>query len=89
MYNVSERLRKHIEGDGYLDRDKLQRRIAIRLKSVCHKQKISQSKLSEMSGISRETLNRCFNGNRMPDVFTLACIANALNISTDYLIFGQ
>lgn len=72
-----------------MDRNQLQRRIAIRLKSVCREKKISQRELSEMTGITRETINRCCNGNQMPDIFTLACIAKALDVPTDYFIFTK
>ena len=49
---------------------------------IMKEHKITQTKLSRLSGISRESLNRYKNGNLIPKYSTLAKIQNAIE---DYL----
>ena len=51
-------------------------------------EKISQSKLAEMSGISRTTISRIENGILIPDLITLVRIARALDVKLSELLEG-
>ena len=51
-------------------------------------EKITQSKLAEMSGVSRSTISRIENGMFMPDLITLVCIARALDVELADLLDG-
>ena len=50
--------------------------------------RITQSKLAKMSGVSRSTISRIENGMFMPDLITLVCIARALDIELADLLDG-
>ena len=43
--------------------------------------KLSIRKLSELSGISKSQINNIENGKQNPTVYTLCCLAEALNVS--------
>ena len=51
-------------------------------------EKISQTKLSELSGINRTTITRIENATHMPDVYTLVRIARALDVELTELLEG-
>ena len=51
-------------------------------------EKITQSKLAEMSGVARSTISRIENGMFMPDLITLVCIARALDVELADLLDG-
>lgn len=51
-------------------------------------EKITQSKLAEMAGVSRSTISRIENGMFMPDLITLVCIARALDVELADLLDG-
>ncbi|RHO06509.1 XRE family transcriptional regulator [Clostridium sp. AM22-11AC] len=42
--------------------------------------KLSIRKLSELSGISKSQINNIENGKQHPTVYTLCCLAEALNV---------
>ena len=51
-------------------------------------EKITQSKLAEISGISRTSISRIESGTIMPDLITLVCIARALDVELAELLDG-
>lgn len=58
-----------------------------RLRIALDKKGISQTKLSEETGIDMQTLSRYFNGKNLPRVKTSIELAKVLDISLDWL-FG-
>ena len=57
-----------------------------RLRELRKERKLSQDKLGELAGISREQVNRYENGKAVPDFATIIKIADALETSIDYLV---
>lgn len=57
-----------------------------RLREIRKERKLSQDKLGELAGISREQVNRYENGKAIPDFATIIKIADALETSIDYLV---
>lgn len=47
---------------------------------------LTQKKLAQIVGISQQSYSDYENGRTFPDEATLVKIANALNVSTDYLL---
>lgn len=57
-----------------------------KIKEIREKKRISQTELSELSGVSRATINRIENEeNVVVNTKTLQKIADALNVSVKYL----
>ena len=48
--------------------------------------KMSQTKLSEMVGVKRETVSRYISGEKTPSSETLIKIADALGVTVDSLV---
>lgn len=48
--------------------------------------KMSQTKLSEMVGVKRETISRYVSGEKTPSSDTLIKIADALGVTVDSLV---
>jgi transcriptional regulator with XRE-family HTH domain len=67
-----------------------QNQMKIRIKRLKKERKLTNIQLSEESGIPLGTLNN-FLGSAIkePKIDTVIKLANALNVSTDYLIFGE
>lgn len=59
-----------------------------RLDYILLEQGISQRRLSEMSGITEQTISRYVNDERVPKATEIVKIAKSLNVSIDYLL-GQ
>lgn len=57
-----------------------------RLNQVLLEQNITQRQLSEMSHITEASVSRYVNGSRIPKTHELIKIADALNVSIDYLL---
>lgn len=61
-----------------------------RIKDEKKKQKLTNSKLSDITKIPLGTLNKILSGDsKDPQVSAIIKIAQALNVSADYLIFGK
>lgn len=56
------------------------------LKNTLAEKRISQRELSALCGISEVTLSRYIQNERHPRITELIKIADALNVSTDYLL---
>lgn len=62
---------------------------ADRLENEIFRNGISKKKLAEMVGVDRRTIYEYCWGSIMPNALTLAKICKALNVSADYLLFGE
>ena len=60
-----------------------------RLKNEREKLHISQGKLSETLGFSRNYINQLENGNCSPSLNALIYLANYFKVSIDYLLTGH
>lgn len=64
--------------------------LLIRLQQAKANSKLRTEDISKVSGIPIGTLSKIFAGiTKDPKIGTLIAIARALNISVDYLIFGE
>lgn len=57
-----------------------------RLNQTLQKQNITQKQLSELTGITEQSISRYVNGSRTPGTPELIKIADALDVSIDYLL---
>ncbi|MGN0181620.1 MAG: helix-turn-helix domain-containing protein [Candidatus Ornithomonoglobus sp.] len=61
-----------------------------RIKDEKKKQKLTNKALSEVTNISLGTINKILSGDsKDPQVSAIIKIAQALNVSADYVIFGK
>lgn len=58
---------------------------AVRLRQTRQGSGLSQMQLSIKSGIAQNMIWAYEAGKRMPNAFTLCCLADALGVSMDYL----
>ena len=61
-------------------------KIAERLTKILAANNMTHKALADLTGIGRATIGNYCEGTRTPDAFNLAKIAEAFNVSTDYLI---
>lgn len=57
-------------------------KVQIAMANAC----ITSKELSELSGVSRESLTKMFNGKRNPKPITIGKIAKALNVKVESII---
>ena len=57
-----------------------------RLKTTLRKRRLTQSQLSDATGITQAVISHYIKGTRMPTLRNLVKIADVLNVSTDYLL---
>ncbi len=60
-----------------------------RIRALRKKAGITQRELAEAVGVSREFITVLEAGYRIPTVTTLCGIAEKLNVTIDYLIYGD
>ena len=60
--------------------------VANRLSMMLEEKNMTQRKLSELIGVSEVTISRYLNGSRNPKADIIIDIANALDVSVDYLL---
>jgi transcriptional regulator with XRE-family HTH domain len=60
-----------------------------RIRSERRRQELTQEKLAEMADISDSFMGHIERGGRTLSVETLARIANALNLSIEYIVCGE
>lgn len=60
--------------------------IAERIRLTRQQKKISQTELAEISGVNKKSLSRYELGTSIPPADALKSIADALGVSTDYLL---
>jgi len=60
--------------------------IAERIRLTRQQKKISQTELAEISGVNKKSLSRYELGTSIPPADALKQIADALGVSTDYLL---
>ena len=58
---------------------------ARRLNFIMDRQSMNQLMLSEKTGISRSSLSYYLNCKRVPSVYTVRCLADALNTTVEFL----
>lgn len=63
----------------------MQIKIRYKLKSIRQSKHITLTELSDQSGISRSQINDIENNLKHPTIYTLCCIAAALDIDMRYL----
>ena len=51
--------------------------------------KITQEKLAEVCGVSRQAVTKWESGSSLPDLYKLSDIAEVLDVTTDELLFGE
>lgn len=62
---------------------------ADRLSKSMKTKNINNTKLAEMIGMERKTVSMWVNGYSMPNSLILARMCKVLNVSADYLLFGE
>lgn len=66
--------------------DKLPKKFGMKVKIERIKKDISQEKLAEMADLHRTTLGGIENGKNMPNLETIAKLANALELSLPEIV---
>jgi len=66
--------------------ERIVKRVAIQLKTVREKQRVSKNELSQRSGVSRAAIRRIENGERSPSIYILLLLTHSLNINLGELI---
>lgn len=61
----------------------------VRLKTLRESLGISSKDMAEKIGVAKSTYSQYESGKREPDVEKIKSIAEILNVSTDYLLFGR
>ena len=51
--------------------------------------KITQEKMAEICGVSRQAVTKWESGSSLPDLYKLSDIAEVLEVTTDELLFGD
>ena len=59
------------------------------LRNIRTTRKLSQEQLAELIGVSRQAVSKWEQGNGYPETEKVIQIAQALNVSTDYLLLGK
>ena len=57
-----------------------------RLKNIMLEHNITQKELAERANITEASMSKYINGSRTPRIDVIVNIANALGVSTDYLL---
>lgn len=63
--------------------------IGLRIRNLREEAKLSREKLAELSFISTQFLSDIETGKKGMTVTTLKKICNALNVSSDYIVYGN
>lgn len=59
---------------------------AIRLRFLMRKQNTKQTELSELLGVTRQSIGKYADGSSLPPVDKIIELANYYNVSTDYIL---
>lgn len=70
-----------------MDKEKLKNNISNNIRLLRTKNRISQDKLSELAGINQQQISFIENGKACPKLETVIKIAEALNVTVNYLIY--
>lgn len=73
---------------GKINKQQLTAAIGKRIARECAEKGISQKQLATKTGLTEAGVSRYINGQRLPRVDILILIAEALNCSVQYLLFG-
>ena len=59
------------------------------LDDILHKNKMSRRKLADKMGQTTNSVSEWVKFTGMPNIFSLINMSQALNVTTDYLLFGE
>lgn len=71
-----------------IHKDQLAETIGMNIARKCKELKISQKQLAETTGLTEAGISRYISGQRLPRLDILLKIADALNCTLDYLLYG-
>lgn len=71
-----------------IHKDQLAETIGMNIARKCKELKISQKQLAENTGLTEAGISRYISGQRLPRLDILLKIADALNCTLDYLLYG-
>lgn len=77
-------IRKLPSDSGSLTRDECNREFGERLLRIMRRKCITQSELSEMTGLTQSQISNYINGRNAPSFYVVDKIAKALNCSIEY-----
>lgn len=63
--------------------------IGDRIKHLCKQKGITQKQLAELAGLTEPSISRIVNGSREPRANSVLKLADALCVTTDYLLKGK
>ena len=64
--------------------------VALRIDYLRNANNLTLRELSKKSGIAPSALHNIINGHKIPNIYTLSCICNALNITlSDFFDFDE
>lgn len=72
----------------YIDKDRLAMSIGKHIAYKCKELNISQKQLAEMTGLTEAGVSRYISGHRLPRLDILLRIADILQCSLDFLLYG-
>lgn len=64
-------------------------RIGDRIKELCKCKGMTHKRLAELAGITESSISLIVNGKREPRARSIVAIADALGVTTDYLLKEQ
>lgn len=71
-----------------IHKNKLAESIGLNIAHKCKELKLSQKQLAEMTNLTEAGISRYISGQRLPRVDILLRIAQALDCTLDYLLYG-
>lgn len=89
LYDDQDKSIRNLPSSPYeLTEANFKREFGLRLRKIMNRKFMSQTELSEKTGISRIVLNKYINGKNMPSFYNLDKIAKALKCSIDDLRYS-
>lgn len=77
------------EGDVTIKIEKSLSLLAKRIKALRTRRGWSQTQLAKVAGVSQDTVSRVETGKGDPSLFNAMCIAKALHVPLDFLVYGE
>lgn len=71
-----------------IHKDKLAESIGVNIARKCKELKLTQKQLAEQTGLTEAGISRYISGQRLPRIDILLRIAETLNCTLDYLLYG-
>lgn len=76
-------------GEQRLDQEEFLHEIGLRIYSERKTQNLSRFELGEKAALNEHTIRRIEGGLSSPEFYNITLIANALDISLDWVAFGE